>query len=427
MRRICPWDWELEQRVMALLKAEREARDFFEPPPHITAMVVRVDWSNIQKGMTMVRKKQKRGAFTLIELLVVIAIIAVLIALLLPAVQQAREAARRTQCKNNMKQIGLALHNYHERTSNTFPCGYMGQTKATGPSTGSLSNYSGWGWMSMLLPEFDQASLYNQLTSTSVNPNFSSGVITCFTSPITPGIMTAVIPAFRCASDPGTPLMSSTDNGVGGSPVPIYYGRSNYVGVCGTDPAWINATTPYTPTAIPTTMATDGLASSVFPVPGWAIGAMPFYAGNTIQPFQLYLSVYTQDYGGTFGVNSKIGLSQMLDGSSNVIIVGERYSPLEVNGEANNTKWFGSATWVGAPNNHYHGPAYILGEATNPINYNFNAASVRPQTTGFGSQHRGGCHFLMGDGSVRFLSESLDIETLRKLSRIADGATPGEY
>src|SRR5690349_1013832 len=168
------------------------------------------------------RRYRIQKAFTLIELLVVIAIIGILVALLLPAVQQAREAARRTQCKNHLKQIGLALHNYHDKTSNTFPCGYMGQTNIPGPTQGQLANFSGWGWMAMLLPEFDQSPLYNQLSSTAVLPNFSSGVITVFTSPISPGTVTTVIPGFRCPTDVGDALMSSTDNGVGGSPFPVY-------------------------------------------------------------------------------------------------------------------------------------------------------------------------------------------------------------
>ena len=93
---------------------------------------------------------RNRG-FTLIELLVVIAIIAVLIALLLPAVQQAREAARRSQCKNNLKQLGLAIHNYHD-TANVFPV----QT-----SYGPAVSYH-WSWIVMILPYIDQASRYNQ-------------------------------------------------------------------------------------------------------------------------------------------------------------------------------------------------------------------------------------------------------------------------
>src|SRR5579864_5723515 len=103
--------------------------------------------------------EMKRG-FTLIELLVVIAIIAVLVALLLPAVQQAREAARRSQCKNNLKQVGLALQNYHG-SRNTFPPGYVSTFDGSGNDTGP-----GWGWGAMILPELDQAPLQNGISFT---------------------------------------------------------------------------------------------------------------------------------------------------------------------------------------------------------------------------------------------------------------------
>ena len=114
---------------------------------------------------------RKRG-FTLIELLVVIAIIAILIALLLPAVQQAREAARRTQCKNNLKQIGLALHNYHD-AHNMFPRLAFGKANSGNPSWGDLP-WEGFGPHTMILPYMDQAPAYNRLNfnvSMSVSPN----------------------------------------------------------------------------------------------------------------------------------------------------------------------------------------------------------------------------------------------------------------
>src|SRR6187399_915065 len=107
----------------------------------------------------MILPRVSRKAFTLIELLVVIAIIAILIALLLPAVQQARESARRTQCKNNLKQFGLALHNYHD-THNTFPGGVVGNAHEIGVG---LSSWVGWSGVSMLLPFVDQAPLYSTL------------------------------------------------------------------------------------------------------------------------------------------------------------------------------------------------------------------------------------------------------------------------
>ena len=113
------------------------------------------------------RTNPHRG-FTLIELLVVIAIIAVLIALLLPAVQQAREAARRTQCKNNLKQLGLALHNYHD-TVGCFPfAGSVGADIVNGAQTGN----NGFGWRVRILPQIDQAPLFNKLSL--YNPTFAA-------------------------------------------------------------------------------------------------------------------------------------------------------------------------------------------------------------------------------------------------------------
>jgi len=103
---------------------------------------------------------KKRGGFTLIELLVVIAIIAILIALLLPAVQQAREAARQTQCKNNLKQLGLALHNYHD-VFKTFPSSAIWGVRLTAnPDTYGPYHHT---WLTALLPYFDQQTLYNQV------------------------------------------------------------------------------------------------------------------------------------------------------------------------------------------------------------------------------------------------------------------------
>ncbi|MCA9043929.1 MAG: DUF1559 domain-containing protein, partial [Planctomycetaceae bacterium] len=110
--------------------------------------------------------RPRRRGFTLIELLVVIAIIAVLIALLLPAVQQAREAARRAACKNNMRQLGLGLHNYHD-SHGVFPSGWIGATTGVGPD---VEGMNGFGWGTMILPYVDQAPLYSQL-------NFSQSII----------------------------------------------------------------------------------------------------------------------------------------------------------------------------------------------------------------------------------------------------------
>lgn len=130
------------------------------------------------------RGLEMRRGFTLIELLVVIAIIAVLVALLLPAVQQAREAARRTQCKNNLKQIGVALHNYHD-SSRCLPPGYISLFDSSGNDLGS-----GWGWAAMLLPQMDQSPAYNQV-------NFNVGI----EQPVNANLRVLRLPALLCPSD----------------------------------------------------------------------------------------------------------------------------------------------------------------------------------------------------------------------------------
>tara|TARA_R110002095_G_scaffold80197_1_gene68874 strand:+ start:1360 stop:2229 length:870 start_codon:yes stop_codon:yes gene_type:complete len=161
---------------------------------------------------------QKRG-FTLIELLVVIAIIAILIALLLPAVQQAREAARRSQCKNNLKQVGLALHNYHD-THKIFPYGYTTKDYgvAVAPATDANNSDLRLGWSMFLLPYVDQTNLYNFLGSNGA-----------FDAPrwyLQPALLSdpgakSIVPVFICPSDRMEGLNSDLGN----------YGKSNYKGV----------------------------------------------------------------------------------------------------------------------------------------------------------------------------------------------------
>jgi prepilin-type N-terminal cleavage/methylation domain-containing protein len=160
-----------------------------------------------------------RRGFTLIELLVVIAIIAILIALLLPAVQQAREAARRSQCKNNLKQIGLALHNYHEQAG-TLPPGWIGVDLAT--RLPDVEGLNGFGWGAMILPHLDQTPLYNRI-------NFFVGVA----DPLNLVPRTTNLTVYRCPSDTGPQQWTILDEADGTTPL-AELPLANYVGAFGT-------------------------------------------------------------------------------------------------------------------------------------------------------------------------------------------------
>ena len=171
----------------------------------------------------------KRRGFTLIELLVVIAIIAILIALLLPAVQQAREAARRTQCKNNLKQFGVAMHNYHD-TNKSFPSGWIQQPTATASSVSSWD--PGWGWGALILPYLEQGNLHEKLGVTTIEFDLVDGTDDGTANP-TPETET-VLAAFRCPSDPGADLntnrgghATSSYIGVNGSTTPHNFNPGN--------------------------------------------------------------------------------------------------------------------------------------------------------------------------------------------------------
>ncbi|MGD9857768.1 MAG: DUF1559 domain-containing protein [Planctomycetaceae bacterium] len=227
--------------------------------------------------------KAIRRGFTLIELLVVIAIIAVLIALLLPAVQQAREAARRTQCRNNLKQIGLALHNYHD-VFLTFPPGYIAAGPGTHPAHDGIS---GAGWGTMILPQLEQTNLYELF-----NPNLS------IADTVNDAFRETTLAVFRCASDP-QPDFWEIEHEDGSGTVLARLPIANYIGTFGTDEL-------------------DGCEN--------AAGTPPVRAGG-------------QCVGdGSLYHNSRVRISDITDGTSNTFIVGERLTNP-------NLGWY--STWVG--------------------------------------------------------------------------------
>ncbi len=332
-------------------------------------------------------RRHRRG-FTLIELLVVIAIIAVLIALLLPAVQQAREAARRTQCKNNLKQIGLALHNYHD-VVNAFPMGVSGW-----PNT---LNGTLWGWGTMILPHVDGGNLFLSLAAspggtapqTNLPATGFNAVMASF-NPTNP-LLESVLPVYRCPSDTGLPTVIIPPGGLNGSlrQNTYIYGRCNYPGVVGS-----------------TITDSGGLLTS----------------------------------DGAFAESSCIQLRDFTDGTSNTFLIGERRSPGMVGGlyAGGDTNWCGANDDID-PHAMWQGFAIHLGFCDQASK--LNATMVNPPSvtnsaayTAFSSQHTGGAHFLLADGSVRFISETIATgppatagSTYQNLASRNDGQVLGEF
>lgn len=320
----------------------------------------------------------RRSGFTLIELLVVIAIIAILIALLLPAVQQAREAARRTQCKNNLKQMGLALHNYHD-THGVFP--YAVANQGYSASGQIVTNHKGF---LGLLPYFDQAPLYNQFNfswATGTHNN-SGGNVAGGTNPATNtnlNLTTTILGGLLCPSDNGQRVEVS--NGA-------TYG-------CG--------------------VANSARSSYQFSIAitGWAA----FPSGNWDFEGQTTRRL--------FGCNSRSMVRDVTDGLSNTVALTE--TTLEVD-DGKTGNW-ACASHVG------YGVDFATGYGIN----NFTCCAWRsPPNAQFqmnrngehsspGSTHTGGCHVLMGDGTVRFISQNIDSSTRARLATIADGQILGEF
>ncbi|WP_373651136.1 MULTISPECIES: DUF1559 domain-containing protein [unclassified Schlesneria] len=325
---------------------------------------------------------RRRKAFTLIELLVVIAIIAVLIALLLPAVQQAREAARRTQCKNNLKQIGLALHNYHD-TFNVFPfaMSFPGTKNVTG--------------MVMLLPYFDQAPLYNSLNFNLPMGkwNFNGGALTTM-PPQNIAASTAKMAALLCPSDNGNPFQPDD---------PTYYG------------AQVGGQTSKT---------SYGFSVAQGDPNGWGSAGAP-----NVGALWTSEGMYTKCM---FGFESNTNLRDLSDGSTNTVAIaettlncyngpGQPWAILQhvggasvmfaaggTSGNAKINDWFAPASWASwTAEKGIPGRLISWGSP--------------------GSIHTGGMQVTLGDGSVRFLSENLDSITRMRLGYIADGNPIGEF
>ncbi len=335
----------------------------------------------------------KRRAFTLIELLVVIAIIAVLIALLLPAVQQARESARRTQCKNNLKQLGLSLHSYHD-VYNRFPFGF---------SQAGFKNTTG---MTMLLPYFDQAPLYNTLNFSLPMGKFNQQTATPIPTPGPPSAANIAasrvkLPSLLCPTDNGNPFLNddAANYGCGSS------GQSY--------------------------LTSYGFSISVNP---GTVTVTKDANGNTYNSY-LWTTAQAVHTRPLFGPDSNSGLRDITDGSSNTVAISETCLTV-YNGDPQTwscVEWVGGAVvyfYNGGTSgngrlNDWYAPASWAawgGESPSAGKPGTSISWASPS-----SLHTGGLQILLADGSVRFLSENMSIVTVNNLAYIADGNVLGDF
>jgi prepilin-type processing-associated H-X9-DG protein len=338
----------------------------------------------------------RRAGITLVDVIVVIVIVALFLGLFIPSVLGARESARRQQCKNNLKQLGLALHNYHD-ACNTFPPGYV---------LGENSPYLGWGWGVLITPYIDASPYYNQ-----VSPLFGSGLQHEYANKV----LNPQVSGFMCPSASASSLVSHvsvvTTNvdewrvTPGTADAADLFARTTYFGVAGylqKDAGGIARDTSGTPPA-----------SEPF-INAGSLGCI----GKSFSHEHMYCD--QENFKGIFGQNSRIRLKDITDGTSEVIIVGERYIPL--NTSVNSV---GHGTWVGVPDCT---TAAGLGMTLGDTGIRLNAgARKRAETTGFGSHHSGGAHFLLADGSVRFLANEMNIQSYRMVSVIDDNPPRDEF
>lgn len=332
---------------------------------------------------------RNRG-FTLVELLVVIAIIGILIALLLPAVQAAREAARRSQCSNNLKQIGLSQQNYHD-TFQTFPPGGLGIRGAA--------------WTVFILPYMDQGAAYDKMV-------FGDHTSWAMQGSDAPHHNWAIcnelrVNAYTCPSSPlprtRTQTTATNTASLPGAPTSIIYQLINYVGIGG---AAID----------PETLVLTGTS-----------GTYGRVATNGVLPTVIRSTV-------------PVRMADITDGTSNTIIVGEQGNWTRESSTSTTKRDLRSC-------NHDGGPWLGITSATDNNTWSLNVTYVRyrinepyrsatladgsyigySKNNALTSAHPGGAQVVRVDGGTNFLSETIDFNTLLRLAHRSDGLVVGEY
>jgi prepilin-type N-terminal cleavage/methylation domain-containing protein/prepilin-type processing-associated H-X9-DG protein len=339
-------------------------------------------------------RASRRTAFTLLELLVVLAIIGVLIGLLLPAVQKIRDAAGRIKCANNLRQIGLALHNYND-TLGQFPPGLQGWQSPWEKPPNKGTHFF-WSWLAELLPYVEQDSLYNQGDAWShlsdLDPDYTTfywipfgDYWTCWQNTKTPNpIVGTVVDLYLCPADSRNLRLEDLDLGFGCAPTPVAY--TEYLGVAGLR-----------------------LAPWSWPNPEKANGLLHF--------------------------GSKVRITDITDGSSNTFLVGERPPSANLYGGW----WFGTGYDLSGRGDVALGPrdydyAASIGCSANP-KVGFQPGRIQDDCdqSHFWSQHTGGANWLLGDGSVKFVTYAVD-SPAKQTSTFTDLCTrdggevvPGDY
>lgn len=312
-------------------------------------------------------KIRRTSGFTLVELLVVIAIIGILVALLLPAVQKARESAQLMQCKSNMRNIALALHNYHS-AKQTFPVGFDKQP----------NREEAWAWSTHSLPYLEETALYEQLGVGK--QRLADFFIQNGSNPDMMRIAETPLSIFRCPTDTSPPLLAGTDGGSGGGFARHFRGNntpegyepptSNYMGLKGLFDGGCNPDRPIGKY-----------------LPKWKPGD-----GDKWKPHCNNNGIF---YGG-----SKVRIGKITDGTSKTFLLGER------------DEFAKAGTYIGVrnpPGPEMWGTYMVIGRVSVPLNMPKTGAH-NTSTEGFSSAHGGGANFAFCDGSVRFISEDIDFK-----------------